>query len=325
MTFSPLAAQNHRWVSARGVGSPETCSSHIWLPAAPLTCRTLRAPRLAGTGRASSGARLRRHPHRLWPAGRTGQLGEKQSLAQRWSMSLGRAGAGHTLALAEAPHSAGARPTTGSLTVDRSAFLRQQQQVESPVPRPPGPAPYLLAGRPLQQLRAELRALPELPPPEVAPGLEQRLRLQPHPAGRMAETPAGPWAALGPLLAERLRGGAGGGAGPQRRKRQAPPRPVRACAPHRTGRAGGGARCSLREGSCVPLPVSWTVWFSFLLSFPTCKISESHLEWEYMTKKECSLLILIWVKSSLVLWESSWEEHGLLWSSLAGSISLLVH
>lgn len=127
-------------------------------------------------------------------------------------------------------------------------------------PRPsaarPGPAPYLLAGRPLQQLRAELRALPELPPPEVAPGLEQRLRLQPHPAGRMAETPAGPWAALGPLLAERLRGGAGGGAGPQRRKRQAPPRPVRACAPHRTGRAGGGARCSLREGSCVPLPVS---------------------------------------------------------------------
>lgn len=40
---------------------------------------------------------------------------------------------------------------------------------------------YLLVGRPLQQLRADIGALPELPPPEVAPGLEQRL--QPHIAG----------------------------------------------------------------------------------------------------------------------------------------------
>lgn len=67
----------------------------------------------------------------------------------------------------------------------------------APPARPPRPARprYLLAGRRLQQLRAELGALPEFPPPEAAPGPQQRLHVGPHPAARPG------------------RGGAGGGAG----------------------------------------------------------------------------------------------------------------
>lgn len=110
----------------------------------------------------------------------------------------------------------------------RSRSLQQQPRAQRgapprnphPSPAQPGPAPrrprpglparprYLLAGHRLQQLRAELGALPEFPPPEAAPGPQQRLHVGPHPAARPG------------------RGGAGGGAGLRLRKGQAPPRPA---------------------------------------------------------------------------------------------------
>lgn len=123
------------------------------------------------------------------------------------------------------------------------------------LPARPGPR-YLLAGRPLQQLRAEIRALPELPPPEAAPGLEQRLQLQPHPAGGTATAaPAGPPAPPGRCLASGALGGARA-AELLPRKRQAPPRPAGACAPHRAVRPRGcRAGGSRGRPARVPRPV----------------------------------------------------------------------
>lgn len=113
----------------------------------------------------------------------------------------------------------------GPLMGARSGSLQQHPQAQrgappreppsrpgpsAPPARPPRPARprYLLAGRRLQQPRAELGTLPEFPPPEAAPGPQQRLHVGPHPAARPG------------------RGGAGGGAELRLRKWQAPPRPA---------------------------------------------------------------------------------------------------
>lgn len=221
LSFSPFNSAKS-WVSwgsrCEGPG-PHSCHGSPTHPQhrSPLPAR--------GRGERSS-------PGRVWggaaaPA-RLSQARGRRGGARRGGGARPRAPAGAPgAAQRSVPLSAAAAGTEGSRGAEPAGT-----ELLPPLPPRPGPR-YLLAGRVLQQLRADIRALPELPPPEVAPGLEQRL--QPHlVGGRTAGAPAGP-AAPPALSPNGTRGGAGAAVP------VLPPGPASAGWGGALGRGGGGS------------------------------------------------------------------------------------
>lgn len=175
-------------------------------PAAQCTCRTTPLP---SPGWAGTSPRRSRRPraHRLRFQERFRELGEKGLPGS--SPPPPPRGARRGLGLpcpARLANRGSHRASPAAATASEGALHGSPSRAAGPLRKQGrGPVPnettaaasrsgprYLLARRPLQQLRAEIRALPEFPPPEVAPGLEERLRLQPHPAGSTAAAaPAG--------------------------------------------------------------------------------------------------------------------------------------